>query len=413
MLPHNIRGVMIRVVDAMCGSGKSTAIFKMIRDNPDSRYMYITPFLSEIEDRLPEQLPDVKFHTPNNTGKGKTASFLSLIQDGYNVASTHKLFSMLTPEIVDILLEMDYHLIIDEAIDCVGLLPQEFKESDTKALLKGEFVIVDKEARGRLSWNEDKYSAHDGRYAKVRSMCNLGMLYCYADTFLMWEYPPKLLSGLSNIHVLTYLFSGSDMKGWLDLNKIPYEYVPHKELGLRDERELKKIVRDNLEILSNRNLDNSRQQNETLSASWYKNANADSINKYKAMLRSTVIKYKTKSGDVFWTTFKSHANRMAGGGYANGVKDNFKGKAAFLPCNIRATNDYKDYWLCMYAINKFKNPIEVNYMRDNGVSIDEESYALAEMIQFIFRGCIREGKTMKVLILSKRMRKLLEDWLET
>ena len=37
---------------------------------------------------------------------------------------------------------------------------------------------------------------------------------------------------------------------------------------------------------------------------------------------------------------------------------------------------------------------------------------LATQDKFIWRGCIRKGEPMKVLILSKRMRCLLENWLD-
>lgn len=404
---------MIKVIDALCGAGKSTAIFKMMRDDSDRKYLYITPFLTEINDRVPEELPEMNFKTPEHKGVGKLKHFKELVLEGHNIAATHKLFSMFTPEIVDIIVDQKYCLIIDEAIDCVGLLPNEFKTSDTQALLKGDFVIQDDSDRGKLHWNEEKYPDHDGKYSTIRNMCNLEMVYCYRDTFLMWEYPPKLLKGLEDIYVLTYLFNGSDMRCWLDLNNIEYEYMSHEDIGLRPESVLKDSVRDNLEILENRNLSNTRQQNGTLSYNWFSKANADSINKYKKMLRSCVVSQKARSDEVFWTTFKGYASKMSGAGYSKGVNTSDAGKSgvSFLPCNIRATNLYKDYWLCMYAMNRFKNPVEVQYMEENGVSVDEDSYALSEMIQFIFRGCIREGKHMKILILSKRMRSLLEEWL--
>jgi hypothetical protein len=44
--------------------------------------------------------------------------------------------------------------------------------------------------------------------------------------------------------------------------------------------------------------------------------------------------------------------------------------------------------------------------------VDSDMFALSEMIQFIWRGAIRQGKPMKVLILSERMRNLLIKWLE-
>ena len=67
--------------------------------------MYITPFLSEIDERVPQELPELNFKSPVNTGNGKMGSLASLVEKGENVASTHALFSMLTKEIVEKLIE--------------------------------------------------------------------------------------------------------------------------------------------------------------------------------------------------------------------------------------------------------------------------------------------------------------------
>lgn len=404
---------MINVIDSMCGSGKSTKIFEIIRqkskDDPNSRFLYITPFLTEINDRVPAELPDLNFKTPENKGNGKLEDLKELVQRGDNIASTHVLFSMLTPYLIDLLIHMGYILIIDEAISCVGLLDNELKPSDTKALLTSGMVKIHEDERGRLTWNEEQYPDHDGKYSIIRAMCNMGTLYCYADTFLMFEYPPKLLTELKEVWVLTYLFNGSDMRCWLDLNSISYTIMDNQALGLKSEKEIKDVIRANLSIVTNRSLEALRQRETTLSKSWYMNAKSDEIKKYKAMLRSFVVTNKAKAGDVFWTVYKDYQKTMSGAGYTKGVSDDMP---AFLPMNIRATNNYKEYPLCMYAVNLFKNPIEVGYLRFNGIQVDEDTYALSEMIQFIWRGCIREGKPMKVLILSQRMRRLLINWLE-
>lgn len=406
---------MIKIIDAMCGTGKSTAIFKVIRENKDKKYIYITPLLTEIEDRVPEEAPNAHFEnpTPKDEG-GKVSDFKKLVKQGKNIAATHKLFSMLTPTIVDMIIEWDYCLIVDEVTDCIGLLPEEYKSSDTQALLEGEFVTVDENNRGKLVWNEGKYPNHDGRYELIRNYCNLDMLYSYRGQFLMWEVCPRLLRSLSEVYVLTYLFSGSDMCSWLQINKLPYEYVDHKSIGLRPTKEIKELIRSNLDIITNRNLDAIKQTKMALSKGWFTNAKSDAIKPYKAMIRSTVVKYKAKAGDIFWTTFKNHAHRLAGSGYTLGIdnKDKDRDGISFLPCTTRATNKYRNYWLCVYAMNKFKNPIEAQYMREHGATVDEDAYALGEALQFIWRGSIRKGEHMKVLILSKRMKKLLEEWLD-
>lgn len=408
-----MRYILISVIDSMCGTGKSTKMFELMRQKakttPNVKFLYITPFLSEIDERIPKELPELDFYTPENKGKGKIGDLKSLVVDGKNIASTHVLFSKLTPEIVDLLIIKQYILVIDEAISCVGLLDKNLVPTDTRDLLKSGMVVVNPDKRNQLSWNEAEYPEHDGRYSFVRNLCNLGVVYCHADTFLMFEYPPKLLSELNEVWVLTYLFQGSDMRCWLDLNNIPYQVVDNNSLGLLSEDKLKEIIRANLEIVVNRNLNNSRQRNGTLSKSWFDNADKESIDKYKAMMRSCVVTNKAKAGEIFWTTYKDHQTKMQGTGYTKGVSEDMP---AFLPMNIRATNDYRNYTLCMYAVNIFKNPVEVNYLESNGIKVDEDVFALSEMIQFIWRGAIRQGKPMKVLILSERMRNLLIKWLE-
>lgn len=402
---------MIKVIDAICGAGKSTKIFDVMRDgylDDGYRYLYITPFLTEIEERIPNELPELGFKSPVNFGEGKIENLKQLVELGENVASTHVLFGLLTEEIVDILIQKKYRLVIDEAINCVGLASQEFNVSDTKALIKSKMVVVDRDQRNRLHWNEKEYPNHDGKYSMIRRMCMMGMLYSYQDEFVMFEYPPKLLKSLEEVYVLTYLFHGSDMRCWLELNQIPYTIMDNEELGLCSEKVIKDIVRNNLTFVSNRNLDNTRQRSGTLSKTWFKNANPDELKKYKAMMRSCVVGEKVKVGEVFWTTYKDYEAKLAGDGYRRGISIDMP---SYLPCNLRATNKYMDYRLCMYAVNLFKNPTEVNYLKEQGVEPDEDTYALSEAIQFIFRGAIRQGKPMSLLVLSKRVRKLLEDWL--
>lgn len=404
---------MIYVVDSMCGTGKSTKMFMLMKEqyekDKSKRFLYITPFLSEIEERVPQELPEMNFQSPENKGSGKLGDIKYLIENNYNISSTHVLLSRFTTQIVDLLVEKQYTLVIDEALSCMGLMDKDLKVSDTRALLKSSMVSANPEKRGQLVWNEGDYPEHDGRYTNVRSMCNLGMLYCYKDQFLMFEYPPKLMKELNNVYVLTYLFKGSDMRCWLELNNIEYAVLDNKSLGLISEQEIKKLIRQNLEILTPRSLLFRKQREGTLSSTWYSKAKTETINQYKAMLRSCVVTHGAKVGDVFWTTFKDSRLKMQGAGYTKGISEDMP---SFLPMNTRATNKYADYWLCMYTLNLYKNPMEVNYLKDNGVDVDEDIFALSEMIQFIWRGCIRKNKPMKVLILSERMRTLLINWLE-
>ena len=60
----------------------------------------------------------------------------------------------------------------------------------------------------------------------------------------------------------------------------------------------------------------------------------------------------------------------------------------------------------------FLNPNIKRFFRNGGIEVDEEQWALAELIQWVWRGSIRNGKPMNLFIPSKRMRELLLDWLD-
>lgn len=100
----------------------------------------------------------------------------------------------------------------------------------------------------------------------------------------MFEYP-KLLKELDNVYILTYLFKGSDMRCWLDLNKMDYKYLDNESFGLMSEKDIKADIRKKLEILTNRSLASKKQQRGTLSSTWYKNVwNNQNVQRYATFM---------------------------------------------------------------------------------------------------------------------------------
>ena len=83
----------------------------------------------------------------------------------------------------------------------------------------------------------------------------------------------------------------------------------------------------------------------------------------------------------------------------------------FIPCNARATNDYRDRTVLAYCANLFMNPFVRRYLAVDGVMPSNDDYALSIMIQWIWRSAIRDGKPVDVYIPSKRMRTLLQEWI--
>ena len=74
-------------------------------------------------------------------------------------------------------------------------------------------------------------------------------------------------------------------------------------------------------------------------------------------------------------------------------------------------DDYKDKTNCAYLINRYYNPMINRFFTDKGVKIEEDIWALSELIQWLFRSAIREEKEVNLYMPSSRMRSLLKDWL--
>ena len=80
--------------------------------------------------------------------------------------------------------------------------------------------------------------------------------------------------------------------------------------------------------------------------------------------------------------------------------------------NIRATNDYKDTYVLAYCCNRYIKPTIGLFFSKRNIIINQDKYALSEMLQWIWRSRIREGKPINIYIPNKRMRKLLIDYLQ-
>ena len=58
------------------------------------------------------------------------------------------------------------------------------------------------------------------------------------------------------------------------------------------------------------------------------------------------------------------------------------------------------------------NVNEKKFYNAHGIEVNEDMYALSVMVQWIWRSAIRCGQEIYIYIPSKRMRTLLENWIE-
>ena len=93
----------IKVVDALCGSGKTSAAINLINSST-GKFLFITPLLSEVQ-RIKESCPDKHFLEPESRGS-KLHDVKRLFQKGRNIVTTHALFELFCEDVVDIIKEI-------------------------------------------------------------------------------------------------------------------------------------------------------------------------------------------------------------------------------------------------------------------------------------------------------------------
>ena len=394
--------MILKVVDAGCGVGKTTAMINYINQDIDNnKFLYITPFLTEVE-RVKNACKDKNFQEPAELPT-KTEDLLRLVEKGYNIVSTHALFKKLTDKVLDLTQFNDYILIIDEAADVLEEI--DITKNDLKTIITEYTTIDDNNTVHWNEWNND----YEGRFEDYKNMIQMGGVKAHrSDTgevvSLVWAFPISIFESFKEVYILTYMFNGQ--KAYYEYNNVNIINMYVKDFQLTTEpqvynyEEQKKLIT----VIEDEKLNAIGNNRGSLSMSWFsRNAKTalmkqlqNNINNFfKNIVKGTPINQK------LWTTFKEYSDIVKGKGYTN----------AFVPINIRATNDYKDSTAVAYIANRYMKPTLKHFFEVEGIKVDEDAYALSELIQFIYRSAIRDGKPITVYIPSKRMRELFIDWI--
>lgn len=397
---------MITVIDSPCGFGKTQYMINMINENPTKNYVYITPYLNEVE-RIKNNtkfLQDkiTRFVEPVYTKKKKKYDCLvDYIYDSKDIVSTHALFSRCTREIVDIIKQNKYTLILDEVMSVVKVLDISYR--DIKVILDKGIAEID--SRHELIWKVQDYSITD-RYGDIYDLCTNNHVFVYNNKALIWTFPIEIFSAFKDVYICTYMFDAQIQKYYYDLYSVKYTKMSIVNNELVDYIEQKSNT-DKIHIVYDDKLNSIGWDDYSLSKSWYR-TNTDKLkfvkNKIYNFVRHIapiISKDKVSSKDILWTTYKDYKSALSGKGYSK----------AFLPCNMRATNNYINTYVVAYMINVFLNPIILQFFKSRDVTINQDKYALSEMVQFIYRSAIRNGVDVYVYVPSKRMRNLLEKYI--
>lgn len=394
--------MVIKVVDAPCGMGKTSAAINYMNANKEDRFLYITPYLDEVK-RIKENCPG--FREPKAYGT-KMNGIKYLFNKSENIASTHALFINFDESVCDMISAYGYTLIMDEVAEVVKKL--KISDDDAHTLLE-TYATVDEETH-MVKWIAEDY---EGRFEDCKKLCELGCITAYGTdkkVLLLWMFPVKVFRAFKSVYILTYLFEAQTQRYYYDLYDCDYvdlwvknENGQFSFTGEQQNYDLS-YLKDLVHILDNEKMNQVGELETALSKSWYdRYKETGLINKLKNNSYNFFNNItKTQTSLNMWTTFKDYHNKIKGKGYAKG----------FIAINTRAMNNYRDRIAVAYLVNIYMNPIIKNYFIINEIEVNEDLYALSELVQFIFRSAIRDKKEIKLYIPSRRMRTLLQNWID-
>lgn len=392
---------LIHIVDSIMGSGKTQAVLRMINEDTDRnrKWLYITPYLDEVE-RVIRECPKKYFLQPKNFGS-KSLNFQTLVREGKNIATTHALFTYMNGETASLILDAGYTLVIDEALENVSYVP--IKKWDEQ-VMNGNFASINDE--GAVVWEKSDY---EGVFDVYKAAADDGRLYYVEDGVYLSVFPYKILENFQDVYVLTYMFDAQIMRYMLDFNGVAYDKLSAKKTDAGYELIPYTNAYDHeyyasrIHILDHRKLNSVGDMYWDLSSTWYKKhaktGEVDQIGKNCYNFFHNIV-HQT-SDHCMWTTFKAYQDKVCPRSFKKG----------FLAQNARATNQFADRVAVAYTVNQFMLTPTKMFLQNNGIAVDENAYALSNMIQFIWRSNIRQGGEVDVYVPSSRMRELLLDFM--
>lgn len=387
------------VCDSVMGSGKTCAAINKMRTEPGP-FIFVTKFLSEV-DRICRECAGKHFAQPKPSENGKLGSLLKLLQQKRNIASTHALFYRYNDEVLEAIRAGGYTLILDEVVDTVGLL--EVSARDVTMLMNDGCLSVGE--NNRATWIDDGY---EGNFEYLSKEVKTKYVTLENDQLLVWTLPSDLFAPFKEVWVLTYMFESSLQCAYFKLLGIDWEYMQVQREG-----SVYKFLpgkADNIVCLPPIHIEESRtinrigHENYSLSSTWFRK-HESAKSKSMVMLKNNIYnvfrnRFPGRYSDRLWTTYEQARLQLRGRGYSKG----------FLSYNARAVNDYSDRFALAYCVNVFMNPFIKRYFTSRGVEINEDQWALSEMLQWVWRSAVRRGEEIWLYIPSRRMRLLFLDW---
>lgn len=304
----------ITIVDAIMGSGKTAWATQYMNMNKKSKkFIYVSPYLEEIQNNIISKCPSLI--EPNaNKGKGsKLRHFKDLLKEGKSIVTTHALFKLFDQEVITLLNNKGYTLILDEVANVIEAIDKVSKE-DIQLMLESNLIEVKKDRK--IIWNNEEYEGvFQSRYVNVKYHAEQGNLCLHNNSMLFWTFPSEVFKLFENTYVLTYLFDGQLQRYYYDLFGIKYTYSSVSKISndyilteynqtKEDRDKFKNLINVYEGVLNENFVKGGKMKGNELSATWLKQACGESIQRLKMNLY-TFFRSCGKSNENLWTTKKT------------------------------------------------------------------------------------------------------------
>ena len=419
----------VEILDSIMGSNKTNRVLDWIDSNPNERYLYISPLLSEVDNtsRLATNLKHVSFEFPTTEDSDtKSDDLLAKLEIGANISCTHSLYLGMSEKHLDMIEKYGYIVIIDEEVGVIDAFKKYSTDDLAYLSANGDIEISDED--GMISW----VGAELGKKAKYKqfyNLCKAKAVYATkrSDTMLVTQMPVELFTRAKRVIIMTYMFKGNVLDNFLKLKKV--EVIPFTDVSptiinkqsIRNLIDLKPLDRKLLKL--------------GMSVYAYSKMDKKGFDLISNYIRSTGLSVGAKAKDTMYTFPKDvspvemkSGKRVAPRGYltyktdivdddGNVILDS-KGKPktqdnfCWLHSGCRATNKYSYKWYLAHCYDRHPNLSVETYLYEYGSPIDKNVFALSEMLQWIWRSRIRNGEPIVLAIPNTRMHNLFLDWLE-
>lgn len=393
------------------GTGKSSAAITYMNDHPEKKFIYITPYLEEAT-RIATSCARLQFFEPKKKTEfngSKTLHTIDLVKRGENIATTHQAFRFYPQELLELVSEQGYTLIIDENVDVLETLDED--PADIQMAIDAGYIEEVRPDVFHLAKDVYCGKTHRDLFRVLRTRDLIRTTSESKESFFYWQLPPELITSFDEVYILTYLFEGQSLHHFLEMYNIPYEFIGVQRTdddGYQFSNSTEYVpdyvytLCDMIKVVDDPKLNDIGESDYSLSWSWFGKEGSDVVSLKNNLYNFFRHICGAEAAEKMWSTYKDAKHKIQGKGYTSG----------FIPFNKKATNEYRDRTAVAYCVNLYMNVGQKLFYQNSGVEVNEDAYALSIMVQWIWRSAIRDGQKIWLYVPSKRMRNLLTTWMK-